>query len=293
MALSLARGAAGAVGAAGKSMRTLAVETARTLPRLARLGQINDHTRISLGRIISEQALGAPDGEFLLFDGRVHTYEAVDRRINNVVRGLINVGVRQGDHVGVLMETRPSALVAIAALSRLGAVAVLMPPDGDLEEAARLGGVAEILTDPTYLEAASRLSLQVLVLGGGESRDLQFAEDADVIDMEQIDPDMVELPGWYRPNPGLARDHAFIAFSTSSGKLVAKQITNFRWALSAFGTASTASIGRNDTVYCLTRCTISRDCWCPWAARWSVVRGSRCRVACNRSASCRTCGATA
>ena len=53
--------------------------------------------------------------------------------------GLIDVGVRQGDHVGVLMETRPSALVAIAALSRLGAVAVLMPPDGDLAEAARLG----------------------------------------------------------------------------------------------------------------------------------------------------------
>ena len=46
--------------------------------------------------------------------------EAVNRRINNVVRGLIEVGVRQGDHVGVLMETRPSALFAIAALSALG-----------------------------------------------------------------------------------------------------------------------------------------------------------------------------
>ena len=109
-------------------MRTLAVETVRTLPRLARLGQINDHTRISLGRIIDEQAHDAPQGEFLLFDGRVHTYEAVNRRIDNVVRGLIEVGVRQGDHVGVLMETRPSALVAIAALSRLGAVAVVMKP---------------------------------------------------------------------------------------------------------------------------------------------------------------------
>ena len=106
--------------AANKSARTLAVETSRTLPRLARLGQINDHTRISLGRIMSEQARDLPDGECLLFDGRVHTYEAVDRRINNVVRGLIEVGVRQGAHVGVLMETRPSALVAIAALSRLG-----------------------------------------------------------------------------------------------------------------------------------------------------------------------------
>src|SRR5208337_2948320 len=152
-ALALARGAASTVVTANKSMRTLAVETYRTLPRLARLGQINDHTRISLGRIIAEQASDAPNGEFLLFDGRVHTYEAVNRRIDNVVRGLIEVGVRQGEHVGVLMETRPSALVAIAALSRLGAVAVVMRPDVDLAASVRLGRVTEIVTDPTNLEA--------------------------------------------------------------------------------------------------------------------------------------------
>jgi len=250
--VALARGAVDAVAAANKSMRTLAVETVRTLPRLARLGQINDHTRISLGRIIDEQANDAPQGEFLLFDGRVHTYEAVNRRINNVVRGLIEVGVRQGDRVGVLMETRPSALVAIAALSRLGAVAVVMRPDADLATMVRLGGVTEILTDPTNLDAARQLPGRVLVLGGGESRDLHLPEDADVIDMEKIDPDAVELPAWYRPNPGLARDLAAIAFSTASGELVAKQITNYRWAVSAFGTASTAALDRKDTVYCLT-----------------------------------------
>ena len=251
-ALALARGAADAVLAANRSMRTLAIETVRTLPRLARLGQLNDHTRISLGRIIDEQAQDAPQGEFLLFDGRVHTYEAVNRRINNVVRGLIEVGVRQGDRVGLLMETRPSALVAIAALSRLGAVAVVMRPDADLTEMVRLGGVTEILTDPTNLAAARTLPGQVLVLGGGESRHLDLPEDADVIDMEQIDPDAVELPAWYRPNPGLARDLAALAFSTASGELVAKQITNYRWAVSAFGTASAAGLDRKDTVYCLT-----------------------------------------
>lgn len=256
VAMTLARGAADAVVAAQKSVRTLAVETARTLPRLARLGQVNDHTRISLGRIIGEQADDAPHGEFLLYDGRVHTYEAVNRRIDNVVRGLIEVGVRQGVHVGVLMATRPSALVAIAALSRLGAVAVLMPPDGDLVAAARIGGVSEIITGPINLgralEAARQFPCQVLVLGGGETRDLDLPDDVDVIDMEQIDPDAVELPGWYRPNPGYARDLAFIAFNTIDGKLVGKQITNYRWALSAFGTASTAALGRGDTVYCLT-----------------------------------------
>ncbi|BBX15140.1 hypothetical protein MNVM_42210 [Mycobacterium novum] len=170
------RGAADAMVAAQKSMRTMAIETARTLPRLARLGQINDHTRISLGRIIGEQAAESPHGEFLLFDGRVHTYEAVNKRIDNVVRGLIDVGVRQGVHVGVLMATRPSAMVAIAALSRLGAVAVLMPPDGDLGAAARLGGISEIITDPGNLDlalaAVRDLGCQVLVLGGGETRDL-------------------------------------------------------------------------------------------------------------------------
>jgi putative long chain acyl-CoA synthase len=255
-ALALARGAADAVATANKSIRTLAVETVRTLPRLARLGQLNDHTRISLGRVIDEQAHDAPQGEFLLFDGRVHTYEAVNRRINNVVRGLIEVGVRQGDRVGVLMETRPSALVAIAALSRLGAVAVVIRPDADLATSFRLGGVTDILTDPTHLGAVLGSERQhpgpVLVLGGGESRDLHLSEDADVIDMEQIDPDAVELPGWYRPNPGLARDLAFIAFSAVGGELVAKQITNYRWAVSAFGTASTAVLDRADTVYCLT-----------------------------------------
>jgi putative long chain acyl-CoA synthase len=253
VALTFARGAADAVFAANKSVRTLAVETVRTLPRLVRLGQINDHTRISLGRIIGEQAHDAPNGEFLLFDGRVHTYEAVNRRIDNVVRGLIAVGVRQGEHVGVLMETRPSALVAIAALSRLGAVAVLLKPDIDLAASVRLGGVSEIITDPTHLETARQLPEQILVLGGGgESRDLHLHDDANVIDMEQIDPDAVDLPAWYRPDPGYARDLAFVGFSTASGQLVAKQITNYRWALSAFGTASTAALGRTDTVYCLT-----------------------------------------
>ncbi|WP_407686492.1 acyl-CoA synthetase [Mycobacterium sp. HUMS_1102779] len=251
-ALSAARGAADAVVSANKSMRTLAVETVRTLPRLVRLGQINDHTRISLGRIIEEQAHDAPKGEFLLFDGRVHTYEAVNRRIDNVVRGLIAVGVRQGDRVGVLMETRPSALVAIAALSRLGAIAVVMKPDTDLAAAVRLGGASEILTDPTNLDAARDLPGHILVLGGGESRDLHLPGDSDIIDMEQIDPDAVELPAWYRPNPGLARDLAFIAFTAVGGELVPRHITNYRWAVSAFGTASTAALDRKDTVYCLT-----------------------------------------
>ncbi|MFD4356348.1 AMP-binding protein, partial [Nocardia sp. NPDC058518] len=72
-----------------------------------------------------------------------------------------------------------------------------------------------------------------------------------VIDLEQIDPATVRVPAWYRPNPGLARELAFVLVLGSGDRLEAKYITNHRWALSAFGTASAADLDRRDTVYCL------------------------------------------
>ncbi|MEU9809004.1 AMP-binding protein [Mycobacterium sp. NPDC050853] len=230
----------------------LAVEAVRTLPRLNRLDQIHPSTQISLGRLLSEQAQRAPSGECFLFEDRVHTNESVHRRVDNVVKGLIHSGVRQQTRVGVLMDTRPSALVAIAALSRLGAVAVLLAPDGDLAECARLGEITTLLCDPPNLEGARRVSVPVLVLGGGETRELALPANGSVVDMEKIRPGAVTLPGWYRPNPGKAQDLAFVMFSSAGGQIAAKHITNQRWALSAFGTASAAALTSNDTVYCLT-----------------------------------------
>lgn len=254
--LGVTRNLASRAGEALRTSREITAEAAHALPRLLRLGQIQSHTRVSFGKLLDEQAKRAPDGECFLFDDRVHTNAAVRTRIDNVVRGLIKVGVRQGDHVGVMMETRPSALVAIAALSRLGAVAVLLPQVDDPSEEVRLGEVAEIIVDPQHVHAAAATGCRILVLGGGGA-ERDIATDSgvagvDVIDMERIDPDAVELPGWYQPNPGLARDLAFILFSRSGGRSEPKLITNHRWALSAFGTASAAALTRGDTVYCIT-----------------------------------------
>lgn len=236
-----------------RTSREIATEAIHAIPRLVRLGQIQGHTRVSFGKLLEEQADRAPNGECFLFDDRVHTNVAVQTRIDNVVRGLIHVGVRQGDHVGVMMETRPSALVAIAALSRLGAVAVLLPPGSDLATAVRVGDVSEIIVDPPHAKDAAATGLKVLVLGGGGAeRDLNAEFGVDVVDMERIDPDAVDLPGWFQPNPGLAKDLAFILFTKTRGHIEPKLITNHRWALSAFGTATAGALSRSDTVYCIT-----------------------------------------
>lgn len=241
------------VAAARRSLRTarsLAVDATGQLARLNRIDQVRPTSRVSLGRIFAEQAEQAPDDTAFLFEGRGHTYAAADERIDNVVRGLIRIGVRRGSHVGVLMDTRPSALGIVAAINRLGAVAVLLRPDGPLELEVELGRVGRIIADPEHGAQASRLKgVAVHVLGGGGGpRDLGSAVD----DMEAIDPDSVTLPGWYEPNPGRAHDLAFILFTGSGERTRVNRITNGRWALSAFGTAASAALNRTDTVLSLT-----------------------------------------
>jgi putative long chain acyl-CoA synthase len=237
------------VGRAAGALRDLGAEAVQQVPRLARLERVRPGTRISLGLLLDEQARRQPEGICFLFEDRAHTHAAAKARIDAVVRGLVSLGVRQGEHVGVLMDMRPSALVAVAALNRLGAVAVLLRPDGAIAREAELGRVTRVVADPERAAQAGEAGVPVLVLGGGAGpRDL----GRDVVDMERIDPETVALPGWYRPNPGLARDLAFVLFTGEGERLRVNRITNRRWALSAFGTASSAALGDGDTVYSVT-----------------------------------------
>ncbi len=241
----------GAAGRTARSVRELTREAAGALPRLARLDQIQPGTRISLGLLVEERGRRAPDDIFFLFEDRGYSARDINERIDNVVRGLISIGVRQGEHVGVMMGTRPSALALTVAISRLGAVAVLMRPDGDIEREAALGQITRVIVDPERAALAAGISDgHTFVLGGGGGpRDLGVPLTTD---MEQIDPAAVKLPKWYQPNPGKATDIAFILFTGEGERTRMSRITNRRWALSAFGTASSAALTGADTVYSVT-----------------------------------------
>jgi putative long chain acyl-CoA synthase len=246
----IARSVAGTARRATRTAFELTREAASQLPRLARLDQIQPGTRISLGLVVEERRRRAPDGIFFLFEDRAYTARDFNQRIDNIVRGLIKVGVRQGEHVGVLMGSRPTAVALIMAISRLGAVAVLMRPDGDVAREAELGQLERIIADPERASLAAAVGApETYVLGGGgEPR----SPGPLVTDMEQIDPEAVPLPRWYRPNPGKARDVAFIVFTGEGKTTRISRITNRRWALSAFGTASSAALSPGDTVYSVT-----------------------------------------
>jgi putative long chain acyl-CoA synthase len=234
-----------------RNVTELSREAASQLPRIIRSEQVRPNTRISLGLLVSERAQRDPDELLFLFEDRAYTAKEVDRRIDNVVRGLISIGVRQGEHVGVLMGPRPSGLAVLVALNRLGAVAVLLRPDGSTRREATLGQVRRIIADPERAaQAAGEGSVHTFVLGGGGGpRDLGVEVTTD---MEQINPAAVRLPAWYSPDPGRASDLAFVLFTGEGENTRMSRITNGRWVTAALGTASAAGLTSADTVYSVT-----------------------------------------
>ncbi len=242
------------------------------VPRLNRLRNLQDDSLISCGRTLADQAQKIGDRTFFLWRGRAFTYAEANRRVDAVVRGLIACGIRPGQKIGVMMQSRPSHLSVVTAINRLGAVSVLLSPDtadGGIARALELGEADVLLVDPESA-ARSRAAFggTLLVLGGvGEVRhpkgagspggSLAYAPGeprvlpANVIDMEAIDPESVALPSWYKPDPGRARDLAMVFVSSGRHETPrAMRITNRRWAFSALGAAAAATLTTRDTVYC-------------------------------------------
>jgi len=253
----IARSAVGAVRRSARGARDLG-RAAGQLPRLARLEGLGADTRISLGSLLEERRRQDSDEVLFLFGERAYTAGAVNRRIDDAVRGLIAIGVRQGEHVGVLMGSHPGALAVLAALSRIGAVAVMLRPDGDTRREAALARVRRIVTDPSRIGQAetARVTVHAFELhersGAGHAAPAGDPALTVTIGRQPVDVAAVRLPRWYRPDPGRVSELAFILFTGDGEAIRMSRITNGRWVTAALGTASSAALSSSDTVYCAT-----------------------------------------
>ncbi len=222
------------------------------LPRLMRLQRLEDGARVSFSRSLRRQAERIGDQTFFLWKGRAFSYADANRRVDAVVRGLYEAGVRPGQRVAVVMRPRPSFLSAVTALNRLGAVAALCSPElavGDLRAAIASAEVARIIADPeTAPHVAQSSAIETWVLGGGgPNRTLPQG----VRDLESINPESVEFPSNISLDGGRAEDAALVFMTAGHGLPPrAARITNRRWAISAWGAAAAATLTKHDTVYC-------------------------------------------
>jgi len=238
-------------GSTKTSLQTLTDNYSSRLVRLSRLQHLDADSKVGFALSLEEQVNKSPDDTYFLYAGRAHTYADANTRVDNIVRGLISIGVRCGDHVGILMHARPSSLATSMAVNRLGAVGVLLRDKTQLGTELKLGEVQHLIADPENASAAVKsFSGKTYVLGGfGRSR---RALPKQAFDMETINPSRVALPDWYQPSPGKADDVAFISFSRLGDESHCDKITHRQWALYALGTASATAMVKGDTVYCWT-----------------------------------------
>ena len=221
-------------------------------PRVDRLARLRPDSVANIGALLTEQAEAIGDKTFFLWEGRAFTYAQTDTRVTAVAKGLIEMGVGPDDRVVVLMDQRPSYLSAVAALNRLGAVAIpLSPSDSNtlLTFAFEQLKPSAVITDANNVAtAADKFNGTVLVLGGGHPRP-ELPERA--FDLETLDPAVITLPSWYKPDQRRADELCMILCSEGrGGKPRAARITNLRWLSSALGSAIATALTSRDTVYC-------------------------------------------
>lgn len=88
------------------------------------------HTELTIGDYFREQVAVDPDHEFIIYPDRDlrWTYGEFDERTDNLARGLLAIGLKPGDHLGVWARNIPDWLTFMFATAKVGIVLVTMNP---------------------------------------------------------------------------------------------------------------------------------------------------------------------
>jgi crotonobetaine/carnitine-CoA ligase len=85
---------------------------------------IEETRQLTIGNVLRVNAERMGRKTFLRFGDLEYSYAEAHALTNRLANGLAAQGVRQGDHVAVMMDNRPEFLLSVFALGKLGAVAV-------------------------------------------------------------------------------------------------------------------------------------------------------------------------
>ena len=77
-----------------------------------------------IGKVLAQRALITPDHEALIFKDRTFTFQQLNQRSTKTANALLDLGVKQGDRIGLLMFNCNEFIETYFAVSKIGAVLV-------------------------------------------------------------------------------------------------------------------------------------------------------------------------
>jgi fatty-acyl-CoA synthase len=80
----------------------------------------------TIGQVFEDQVEKYPDKEFLVYSDRDlrFTYKQFDERCNNLAKGLLSIGLKKGDHLGIWATNVPDWYTFVFATAKIGVVLV-------------------------------------------------------------------------------------------------------------------------------------------------------------------------
>jgi fatty-acyl-CoA synthase len=90
----------------------------------------------TLGEVLHDQALAQPDHEFIVYADRNlrFTYAEFDRRVDELAKGFLAMGLKKGDHVGIWATNVPDWNTVLFACARAGMIFVTINTGYKLHE---------------------------------------------------------------------------------------------------------------------------------------------------------------
>ena len=88
------------------------------------------HSELTIGAYFQQQVAADPNHEFIVYPDRDlrWTYRDFDIRTDNLAKGLLAIGMKPGDHLGVWARNIPDWLTFMFATAKVGIVLVTMNP---------------------------------------------------------------------------------------------------------------------------------------------------------------------
>ena len=77
---------------------------------------------MSIGNIVSRNAINYPDNEALVFEDLRYTWSQLNERVNRLANSLLSLGLQKGEKVALLSENVPAMVEANYALAKIGVV---------------------------------------------------------------------------------------------------------------------------------------------------------------------------
>lgn len=102
----------------------------------------------TIGDILEENVSRWPDKDFIIYSDRnLHfTYRIFNERVNKLAKGLMHIGIKKGDHVGIWATNVPDWLTYAFATAKIGAIMVTVNTSYKIHELEYLVENADLHT---------------------------------------------------------------------------------------------------------------------------------------------------